>query len=61
MDIVAFLYVIGKSNITLTRTYIIALDIKGTTISNFLSIHIVEIPTNKGANTYKLNISKIGN
>jgi len=24
-------------------------------------IHIVKIPTNKGANSYKLNISKRGN
>jgi len=23
-------------------------------------IHIIEIPTNKGANSYKLNFSKIG-
>jgi len=27
----------------------------------FYSIHIEEIPTNKGANSYKLKISKIGN
>jgi len=27
----------------------------------FYYIHIVEIPTNKGANSYKLKISKIGN
>ena len=24
-------------------------------------MHIIEIPTNKGANSYKLNISKLGN
>ena len=27
----------------------------------FYYIHIVEIPTNTGANSYKLNISKKGN
>jgi len=29
--------------------------------TDFFTIHIVEILTNKGANSYKLNISKIGN
>ena len=32
----AFLYVIGNSNSMLTWTYIIVLDIKENTISNFL-------------------------
>ena len=39
-----------------------SLTLKKNTISNFFyCIHIVEIPTNKGANSYKLNISKRGN
>ena len=37
------------------------LTLKENIISNFFTIHIIEIPTNKGANSYKLNISKIGN
>jgi len=27
----------------------------------FYYIHIIEIPTNKGAHSYKLKLSKIGN
>ena len=46
----AFLYVIGKSNIMLTWTYSIVLDIKGK--HNFkhftvILVYNVEIPTNK--------------
>ena len=62
----AFLYVIEKSNITCTvckhGNILLSLALKQNTISNFFYyIHIVEIPTNKGANSCKLNISKIGN
>ena len=32
-----------------------------TQFQRFYRTHIEEIPTNKGANSYKLNISKIGN
>ena len=46
----------------LTWKSIIVLGIKGNTISNFFYyIHIREIPTNKEANSYKFNISKIWN
>ena len=45
----AFLYFIERSTIMLTWTYIIVLDIF------FYYIHIIEIPTNKGANSYKNN------
>ena len=42
--------------------YITVLDIKGKhDFKLFYYIHIVEILTNKGANSYKFNISKIGN
>jgi len=42
--------------------YIPVLDIKGKhDFKLFYYIHIVEILTNKGANSYTLNISKIGN
>jgi len=44
----------------LTWTHII--DIQGKhNFKLFCYIHIVEIPANKGANSYKLKISKIGN
>ena len=49
----AFIYFIARSTIMLTWTYIIVLDIF------FYYIHIIEIPTNKGANSYK--IKKIDN
>jgi len=43
-------------------TYIIVLDIQGkNNLQPFYNIHIIEIPTNKGENSYKLDISKIGN
>ena len=39
-----------------------SLTLKENTISNFFYyIHIIEIPTNKDANSYKLKISEIGN
>jgi len=39
----------------------LSLTLKENTILNFVYyIHIVEIPTNKGANPYKLNISRMG-
>ena len=42
--------------------YIIVLNIKGKhNCKQFYYIHIVEISTNKGANSYKLRIWKIGN
>jgi len=42
--------------------YIIVLDIKGThNFKLFYDIHIGEIPTNKGANSHKFKILKIGN
>ena len=42
--------------------YIIVLNIKGKhNFKQFYYIHIVEIPTNKRANSYKLRIWKIGN
>ena len=56
----AFLYVKGKFNIMQTWKYIIVLDLKENTISNFfttLYIHIVEIPTNKRTLT-NLNFGK---
>jgi len=37
----AFLYVIGKSNIMKTWTYIIVLNIKENTISNSFTIYIL--------------------
>ena len=41
---------------------IVVLDVKGNhNFKHFYYIHIVEIPTNKGANSYKLKISKIVN
>ena len=41
---------------------LLSLTFKENTISKlFYYIHIIEIPTNKGANSYKLNILKIGN
>ena len=58
----AVLYVIGKSNIMQTWNYIIVLDIKGKQNFKFCyCIHFEEIPANKGANSYKLKIQKIGN
>ena len=43
-------------------TYIIVLDISGKhNFKLFYCILIIEIPANKGANSYKLKISKIGN
>ena len=59
----AFLYVIEKSDIMYTWTLILLfLTFKENTISKlFYYIHIIEIPTNKGANSYKLKILKIGN
>jgi len=53
----AFLYVIGKSIIILTWTwtYIIVLDIsEKTQFQTFYYIHVIEIPTNKGANSLRL-------
>ena len=48
----AFLYVKGKSNIMLKWTYDIVLDmLKKTQSQTFYYIHIIEIPTNKGANS----------
>ena len=39
---------------------IVVLDIKGNhNFKHFYYTHIVEIPTNKGANSYKLEFSKI--
>ena len=55
----AFIYVIGKSYIMLTWKYKVVLDIKGK--HTVYHIHIVEIPTNKRANSYKFKLSKIGN
>ena len=37
------------------------LTLKENTISFFYYTHIVEIPINKGANSYKLKMWKIGN
>ena len=57
----SFLYVIGKSIITSTWTYIFAFDIEEKqNLSLFYYIHIVEIPINRGTNSYKLNLSKKG-
>ena len=57
-----FLYVIGKSNSVSTWTYIIVLDIKGKqNFKTFYYMYTVELSTSKGANSYILNISKIGN
>jgi len=45
-----------------TWNYIIVLNIKRKhNFKQFYYIHIIEIPTNKGANSYKLRIWKIGN
>ena len=44
----AFIYVIEKSNIMLTWTF------KDIISYVLLYIHIIEIPTSKGANAYKL-------
>jgi len=56
-------YMLGKSNIMLTWTYSIVLNIKEKhnckPVSYTSYTHIVEIPTNKGANSYKLEFSKI--
>ena len=57
----AFLYVLAESNIMLTWKYIIVLDIKGKQYFKLYYMYIVEIPTNKRANSYKLKILKIGN
>ena len=51
-----YLFVNEKANVMLTWTYIIVLYILGK--HNFkpfyyMYIHIIEIPTNKGANSYK--------
>ena len=56
----AFLYVKGKSYILCKhKNILLSLTLKETTILNFLPyIHIVEIPTNKRANSYKLKILK---
>ena len=57
-----FLYIIGKSNIMLTWTYLLVIGIKGKhNFKLFWYIPIKEIPTNKGENSYNLNISKLGN
>jgi len=42
-----------------TWKYIIVLDIKGKHNFNRFTFILLEIPTNKGANSYKLKISKI--
>ena len=56
----AFLYVIGKSNYMLTyRHLLLCLTFKGNTTVYY--IQIVELLINKGANSYKLKNSKIGN
>ena len=56
----AFLYVIGKSNYMLTyRHLLLSLTFKGNTTVYY--IQIVELLINKGANSYKLKNSKIGN
>ena len=52
----AFLYVIGKSNIKLKWTYYCPWYSRKTQFSNCAIRNI-----NKGANSYKLEISKIGN
>ena len=43
--------------------YILSLTLKKKNLKLFFTIHIhiVEIPTNKKVNSYKLKISKIGN
>ena len=47
-----FWYVTRKSNIMLKWTYDIVLDmLKKTQSQTFYYIHIIEIPTNKGANS----------
>jgi len=51
--------VIGTSDITKTWKYIIALDIKGKhnfKLFYYIHVHIVEISTNKRANSNKLKI-----
>jgi len=54
------LYVIGKSIIMLIWIYITVLDFKGKLkFTLFSYIHVVEIPSNKRANSYKLKISKM--
>ena len=35
--------------------------IEENTISNYYYTHVLEIPTNKGANSYKLKLLQIGN
>ena len=52
----ALLYVLGKSDIILTQTHL-----RKTQFQMFYYKHIIEIPTNKGAHSYKLKLSKIGN
>ena len=53
----AFLYVIGKSVVCKQGTILLEKH----TFKLFYYIHIVEIPTNKRANSYKLKFSKIWN
>ena len=45
-----------------TWKYVVVLDIKGNhKFKHFYTIHMVIIPTNKGANSYKMNFSTTGN
>ena len=56
------LSVIGKPNIMLTYNYVMVLGIKGNyNFQHCVYIHIIDIPINNGANSYKLKISKIWN
>ena len=58
----AFLYVIEKSNIFKHVNILLSLTLKEKQFQTcLLYIHIIQLPTNKGANYYKLKISKIGN
>jgi len=56
-------YMLKESQIVFKHgTILLAImTFKENTISNLLLLNIIEIPTNKGVNSYKLVISKIGN
>ena len=56
------LYMLWESLILRYHGHILlSLTLKKNTIQHFYYTLIIEIPTNKGANSYKLKLSKIGN
>ena len=58
--LIALFHVKRKTDIMLTLTYIIVIEILAKThnFQTFYLIHIMDIPTNKGTNSYKLKILK---